>query len=240
MSQSYKNNISILEEALNAKKLDKKAHWKTYHQAFRYARLNQAKREEIDVLSSVDSIFFEKWRVPKVRTSIGIPILVISTLIFQIIYFALLSQNLGFIYALVFFFGFSLVNFTLSHVLYHWIFGVVLGIRFKSIFVFKSSFRKARAPFNLLGNLMPTFGIKYEVDSFLNAKKWQRSVMLMSAPPLTWIWFLVNYIFLLPVYPKEGVVLFVIGGLLIIGFMITQILSYAGKGDFWKASRDYQ
>jgi hypothetical protein len=87
---------------------------------------------------------------------------------------------------------------------------------------------------------MPAFGIKYEVFSFLIAKKWQRTVMLISAPPLTWIWFLINYLYLTFEYSSEDTLLILLGGFLIVGFIVTQFLSYYGKGDFWKASKDYK
>ncbi|MHA2227286.1 MAG: hypothetical protein ACXAC8_18870 [Candidatus Hodarchaeales archaeon] len=87
---------------------------------------------------------------------------------------------------------------------------------------------------------MPAFGIKYDLSSFLKAEKWKRTVMFISAPILTWIWFFINYLYLLPLYPLESFFLTLIGILLVIVFLINQILSYYGKGDFWKANRDYQ
>ncbi|MFX0052683.1 MAG: hypothetical protein ACFE8U_15500, partial [Candidatus Hermodarchaeota archaeon] len=145
-----------------------------------------------------------------------------------------------FLFGLVFFFVFSLANFTLSHVIYHWLFGTALGIRFKSVFIFKSSFRKARYPFSLIGNLLPAFGIKYDTYSFLKASKWKRTVMFISSPLLTWIWFFINYLYLLTYFPSEMSFLILIGVFLVLLFVVNQVLSFYGKGDFWKASLDYR
>ncbi|MHA2156837.1 MAG: hypothetical protein ACXABU_15950 [Candidatus Hodarchaeales archaeon] len=240
MYDAYKQNISELTDIMNSGQLNRKKHWRIYQRALRYVRLNPQGEEDYRILNEVDSYFFEKWRVPKVKTSIGIPFLFLAVIFVQISYISLLTQGLEFIIGLLFFFTFSLVNFTLSHVIYHWIFGRVLGIRFKSVFVFKSSFRNAKFPFNLVGNLIPAFGIKYEVFSFLKADKWKRSLMFISAPPLTWVWFFVNYLLMLPIYTSESPILFLLGITLLISFLITQIASYYGKGDLWKASRDYK
>ncbi len=238
--EEYRQNISNLIKYLDTGELNRKTHWKTYNRALRVARKNPQEDKELKVLSEVDSFFYEKWRVPKVRSSIGIPLLILSVLIVQFSYFIIISQNLLFILGLILFFIFSLTNFTLSHVIYHWIFGIALGIRFKSIFFYKSSFRKARFPFNLIGNFMPAFGIKYDVYTFLNAQKWKRTVMFVSAPLLTWVWFFINYFCLLVLYSSEISFLLLIGILLVITFLINQVLSYYGKGDLWKANLDYK
>ena len=240
MNTQFKTNITELADLLNSGQLDRKKHWRQYHRSLRKARLNPVETSDMEILSEIDAIFFEKWRVPKIKSLIGIPLLLLAVLIVQISFFIIMDQEISFIFGLAIFLIFSLANFTLSHVIFHWIFGVALGIKFKSVFVFKSSFRDARFPFNLIGNLMPAFGIKYDVFSFLKAEKWKRTLMFISAPILTWIWFFVNYLFLIALYPSELSFLIFLGILLIIIFLINQILSYYGKGDFWKASRDYQ
>jgi hypothetical protein len=240
MSTQFKNNITELTELWNSGQLNRKKHWRLYHKSLRFARLNPVEISDMEILSKVDASFFDKWRVAKIRSTIGISLLLLAVLIVQISFFIIMIQEISFIFGLVIFLAFSLTNFTLSHVIFHWMFGIALGIRFKSVFIFKSSFRKARFPFNLIGNIMPAFGIKYDVFSFLKVEKWKRTAMFISAPILTWFWFLVNYLFLIALYPSELSALTLIGIILAIIFFINQILSYYGKGDFWKASRDYR
>jgi hypothetical protein len=236
----FKQNTLELADYLNSGVLNRKKHWRKYHRSLRIARRIPQADEDIRVLSKVDSVFYQNWNVPKIRTSISIPLLSIGVLFVQLLYVFLLSPNLPFIIGMILFLVFSLANFTLSHVVFHWFFGTVLGIKFNSVFIFKSSFRNARFPFSVIGKIMPAFGIKYEVYSFLKADKWKRTLMFISAPILTWIWFIINYLFLLILYPIESSFLSILGLFLVITFIINQFLSFYGKGDFWKASRDYK
>ncbi len=239
MNGQFRQNISELKNYLDSGQLDRKKHLIKFQSSLRVARKSNQDDEDLRILGKIDSFFFEKWRVPKTKQIIGIPVLIIAVLLAQILYFSLIVSKPLFLLGIIFYFVFSFANYTLSHVIYHWIFGIILGIQFKSIFIFKSSFRKARYPFNLIGNLLPTFGIKYDTYSFLKAKKWKRTMMFISAPLLTWIWFFINYIYLLVQYPSEISLLFTIGGILIVFFVISQFLSYYGKGDIWKATLDY-
>ncbi|MFX0186038.1 MAG: hypothetical protein ACFE95_23390 [Candidatus Hodarchaeota archaeon] len=240
MQTQYKQNISELIDYLNSDQLNRKKHWRKYQRSLRVARRTVQDDKDLGLLNEIDSYFFDKWRVLKIKSSIGVPLLILAVLIVQIFYIVTISQNLLFVFGLILFFVFSLANFTLSHVIYHWIFGKALGIRFKSVFIFKSSFRKARYPFSLIGNLMPAFGIKYDTYSFLKAAKWKRTVMFVSSPLLTWVWFFINYLYLLTYYPSEMSFLLLMGVLLAISFVVNQVLSYYGKGDLWKASLDYR
>ncbi|MFX0150279.1 MAG: hypothetical protein ACFFAJ_05830 [Candidatus Hodarchaeota archaeon] len=240
MQVEYKQNISELANYLDSGQLNRKRHWKKYQSSLGVARRTVQDDKDLEILNKIDSHFYDKWHVLKIRSSIGIPLLILAILIVQIFYIVTISQNLLFLFGLVFFFVFSLANFTLSHVIYHWLFGTALGIRFKSVFIFKSSFRKARYPFSLIGNLMPAFGIKYDTYSFLKASKWKRTVMFISSPLLTWIWFFINYLYLLTYFPSEMSFLILIGVFLVLLFVVNQVLSFYGKGDFWKASLDYR
>ncbi len=240
MQKKYRQNISELANYVDIGQLNRKKHWKKYHRTLRVARRTDQEEKDLMILNEIDSFFYESWRVPKIKSFIGVPLLGLAVLIVQLLYIFFLSQDLPFIIGIILFITFSLANFTLSHVIYHWFFGRILGIKFKSIFIFKSAFRKARFPFNAVGNFMPAFGIKYDLFSFLKAKKWKRTVMFISAPILTWIWFGINYLFLVSEYPSEILILKMLGIILMVLFLFTQFLSFYGKGDFYKASRDYK
>jgi hypothetical protein len=232
-------NIEELKVFLETGTLNRKNHWKKYRSAVKFARKTQISPEEKKILGKIDKIFFDGWNVPKFSIKVGTILLSFGILILQIFYFFTLSLSLNFEIGVILFLLISFTNFILSHTLIHWIIGSLLGINFLNYFVFKSTFRKSKILSWTPLVKFPTFGIKFELSSFLTASKWKRSLMFISAPIISWIWFLLNFIPLFSSFNDQIFLLQLIGLMIFIIFAISQVTSFFFYGDFWKARQDY-
>ncbi|MHA2227287.1 MAG: hypothetical protein ACXAC8_18875 [Candidatus Hodarchaeales archaeon] len=90
MNTQFNQNITELSELLNSGQLDRKKHWKKYQRSLRIARLTRKEDSEIKILSEIEARFFEKWRVPKISATIGIPLLIFAVLIVQLSFFIIM------------------------------------------------------------------------------------------------------------------------------------------------------
>ncbi len=238
-STELSKNIQDLKVSLETGTLNRKNHWKKYQNAVKYARQVQMKAEEEDILGKIDEIFFDSWNVPKFSIKVGTILLSVGILILESLYFLTFSFSLEFWFSVIIYFLISFTNFMLSHTLIHLLFGFFLGIHFRNYFIFKSTFRKSK--FLSWTPLMkfPTFGIKYDLSSFLSASKWKRSLMFISAPIFSWIWFLLNFIPLFVFFNNQIFILQLIGIIMFVIFGISQVIGFFFYGDFWKARQDY-
>ena len=232
-------NIKDLKLFLETGTLNRNNHWKKYRTAVKFARKTQIDLKEKKILAKVDEIFFDGWDVPKFSIKVGSILLSFSILILQVFYFFTFSLSLNFELGVILFVSISFMNFILSHTLIHWIFGSILGINFWNYFIFKSTFRKSKFLSWIPIVKFPTFGIKFELSSFLAASKWKRSLMFISAPIISWIWFVINFIPLFNSFYDQIFLLQLIGLIIFTIFVISQVTSFFFYGDFWKARQDY-
>jgi hypothetical protein len=233
------NNIQDLKVALETGTLNRKSHWKKHRNAVKQARKVQINAEERDILGKIDSIFFDEWKVPKLSIKLGTILFSIGILILESFYFIAFSFSLDFWFIVVLFFLISFTNFLLSHTLIHWFTGFLLGIDFRNYFIFRSTFRKSKFLSWTPIVKFPTFGIKFDLSSFLSASKWKRSLMFISAPIFSWIWFLMNFIPLIDSFVSQIIILQLIGLAIFSMFVISQLIGFFFYGDFWKARQDY-
>ena len=238
-STEFSNNIQTLKVALESGTLNRKNHWKKHQNTVKQARKVQINAEERDILGKIDSIFFDEWKVPKLSIKLGTILFSVGILILESFYFVAFSFSLDFWFIVIFFFLISFMNFFLSHTLIHWFVGFLLGIDFKNYFIFKSTFRKSKLLSWTPITKFPTFGIKFDLSSFLSASKWRRSLMFITAPIFSWIWFLMNFIPLIDFYGNQIIILQLIGVGLFSMFVISQLIGFFFYGDFWKARQDY-
>lgn len=230
--------LSELETALNSQNLEKKKHFKKMSQVTRKARKTPQPEPVINLLDKIDSIFFDWWNVPKIPLRQGTLFLLCTVIISEAVFFLVLPYTLNVFLGITTYLFFSLLSFVFSHSLFHLITGELLGIKFKEYFIFKSSIYKSRVfPINKIANFIPLFGIKYHLSTFLKASKWKRTIMLISAPLLSWIWFGVNFLFLFQTYPIFETIMIAL--IISIGFLFSQVISFFFNGDLWKARLDY-
>jgi hypothetical protein len=225
-------NIQDLKVSLDTGTLNRKIHWKKYQTAVKYARKVQMKAEERDILRKIDEVFFDSWNVPKFSIKVGTILLSVGILILESLYLLTFSFYLDFWFSVILYFLNSFVNFILSHTLIHWVFGFLFGINFRNYYIFKSTFCKSKflswAPIAKF----PTFGIKYDLSSFLSASKWKRSLMFISAPIFSWIWFFLNFIPLSISFSNQILILQLIGIIILAIFVISQLIGFFFYGDF--------
>jgi hypothetical protein len=239
------DNIKISEDieglrvAYETGTLNRKSHWKKYRSTVKYARKVKITEEERDILGKIDEFFFDSWNVAKFSIKVGTLLFLVGIFLLESLYFLIFTFSIDFWFNVILYFLISFGNFILSHAIIHWITGSLLGISFKNYFIFKSTFRKAKwlswAPIEKF----PTFGIKYDLSSFLSVSKWKRSLMFISAPILSWIWFLLNIFPLFIFYTNHILLLQFIGIILFLVFVISQLIGFFFYGDFWKARQDY-
>ncbi|MFX0013396.1 MAG: hypothetical protein ACFFB2_01975 [Promethearchaeota archaeon] len=238
-STKFNKNVKELTELYETGTLNRKSHWQKYLTAVKYARKAKLTKEDRNILGKIDEFFFDSWTIPKFSIKTGTILFSASVIIIESLYFLIFIFSIDFWFSIIIYFLLSFVNFILSHTLIHWIFGFFLGIRFRKYFIFKSTFRKTRwmswAPIAKF----PTFGIKYDLNSFLSVSKWKRSLMFISAPIFSWIWFLLNFIPLSIYYSNQILILQVIGVIILIIFVFSQLIGFFFYGDFWKARQDY-
>ncbi|MFX1284819.1 MAG: hypothetical protein ACFFB5_14255 [Promethearchaeota archaeon] len=236
---NFSRNIKDLEDSYETGTLNRKSHWRKYQTAVKYARKVKITEEEIDILGRIDEFFFDSWNVPKFSIKVGTLLFSVGVLISEILYFLAFYFSVDFWFSVILFFLISFVNFMLSHTVIHCIFGFLLGLNFRNYFIFKSTFRKS----NLLAwtpiTKLPIFGIKYDLSSFLSVSKWKRSLMFISAPILSWIWFLLNFIPLYIFHSNQILILQYLGIVISIIFVFSQLIGFFFYGDFWKARQDY-
>ena len=232
-------NIEELKVFLETGTLNRTNHWKKYRTAVKSARKIQITPKEKEILGKIDEIFFDGWNVPKLSIKVGSILLSFSILILQAFYFFTFSFSLNFELGVILFILISFINFILSHTLIHWSVGSLLGINFQNYFIFKSTFRKSKILSWTPLAKFPTFGIKFELSSFLAASKWKRSLMFVSAPIISWIWFLINFIPLSNYFANQVFLLQLLGLIIFSVFVVSQVTSYFFYGDFWKARQDY-
>lgn len=235
----FSKNIQDLKVSLETGTLNRKQHWKKYRTSIKYARKVQIKPEEKDILGKIDEIFFNTWNVPKFSIKVGTILLSVGILILESFYFLAFLIFLDFELNVILYILISLMNFFLSHTLIHLLFGFLLGINFRNYFIFRSTFRKSKILSWTPIVKFPTFGIKYDLSSFLSASKWKRSLMFISAPIFSWIWFLLNYIPLSVSFSYQIYFLQLIGIIIISIFVISQLIGFFFYGDLWKARQDY-
>ncbi|MFX1506086.1 MAG: hypothetical protein ACFFDC_08220 [Promethearchaeota archaeon] len=232
-------NIEELKVFLETGTLNRKNHWKKYRTAVKLARKTQITPEENKILGKIDKLFFDDWNVPKFSIKVGSILLSFGILILQVFYLFTFSLSLNFELGVILFLLISFMNFILSHTLIHWIVGSLLGIKFLNYFVFKSTFRKSKILKWTPIVKFPTFGIKFDLSSFLAASKSRRSLMFISAPIISWVWFLINFIPLFNSFNDQIFFLQLMGLIIFIIFVISQVTSIFFYGDFWKARQDY-
>ncbi|UCG03759.1 MAG: hypothetical protein JSW11_07185 [Candidatus Heimdallarchaeota archaeon] len=232
-------NIKELKVFLETGTINRKNHWKKYRTAVKFARKSQITSEEREILGKIDEIFFDGWNVPKFSIKVGSILLSIGIFILQAFYFFTFSLSLNFELGVILFILVSFMNFILSHTLIHWIFGSLLGINFLNYFIFKSTFHKSKILSWTPIVKFPTFGIKFDLNSFLAVSKWKRSLMFISAPIFSWIWFLLNFIPLVNAFSNQIFVLQLISLIIFTIFGISQLTGFFFYGDFWKARQDY-
>jgi hypothetical protein len=238
----FSSQITELRDIFDAGILERKKHWKKYQLALQTSRkLSPTKLNEdsIKLLGQIDVSFFQTWKVPKFSI-FWMNLLVLVTIpIIEITYWALLPFITNFLPALIVYVGMSFFLFFFTHCFFHWLIGALVGIQFRQYFLFRSSFRKVRIfPITILTRF-PILGIKYELGSFLRASRWRRTLMLSSAPILTSGWFILNYLPLIHLYGADPLVT-PVGGLILIGIILSLIASFFLYGDFWKARQDWR
>ncbi|MFX1516661.1 MAG: hypothetical protein ACFFC6_10150 [Promethearchaeota archaeon] len=232
-------NIEELRLFLETGTLNRKKHWKKYQTAMKFARKTQITPEEKEILGQIDEIFFNGWSVPKLSIKAGSILLSFGILILEVFYFFAFSLSLNFELGVIFFILISVMNFILSHTLIHWVVGSLLGINFQNYFIYQSTFRKSKILSWTPIAKFPTFGIKFELSSFLTVSKWKRTLMFTSAPIISWVWFLINFIPLFSSFNDQIFLLQLIGLMIFIIFVVSQVTSFFFYGDFWKARQDY-
>jgi len=181
--------IQDLKGLLESGTLSRKKHWKEFWFVVKLARKGQITPEGRETLGKIDEIFFDGWNVPKFSIKGGTILLSVGVIILESFFLLTFSFSLDFWLSVIFYFLISFINFILSHALIHWIFGIVLGINFRNYFIFKSTFRKSKLISWTPIAKFPTFGIKYDLSSFLSVSKWKRTLMFISAPIFSWICF---------------------------------------------------
>ncbi|MFX0125001.1 MAG: hypothetical protein ACFFAE_15320 [Candidatus Hodarchaeota archaeon] len=232
-------NIEELKVFFETGTLNRKNHWEKYRTAVKFARKTQITSEERNILGKIDEILFDSWNVPKFSIKVGSILLSTGIIILQAFYLFTISLSLNFELGVILFILISFMNFILSHTLIHWISGSLLGINFQNYFIFKSTFRKSKIlSWTPIGKF-PTFGIKFDLSSFLAASKWKRSFMFTSAPIISWIWFLINLMPLFSSFNDQIFLLQLIGLMIFTIFVISQVTSFFFYGDLWKARHDY-
>ncbi len=232
-------NIQDLKALLETGALNRKSHWKKYRMAVKYARKGQITAEERDALGKIDGLFFDSWNVPKFSIKVGTILLSAGVLILESLYFLTFFFSLDFWFSIILYFLISLMNFILSHSLIHWLVGFPLGITFQNYFIFRSTFRKTKfLSWSPIAKI-PIFGIKYNLSSFLSVPKWKRSLMFVSAPIFSWIWFLLNFIALTIFYSDQILILQLLGIIILAIFVFSQVIGFLFYGDYWKARQDY-
>ncbi len=239
MEQQGDELFSQLHKKVKDGTLDRKKDWRLYQQVLRYARkAPHVTEDQIQLLDKIDHLFYTGWKVPKIPINIGTVIFTLLTVLLEIIYWYIIQNVNNIVVAIILYFVFSIGTMSTSHVVIHWLIGKILGINFRSYFIFKSAMRKAGYfPFTLLGQL-PTPGIKYELRSFLRATKWKRTLML-SAPPLLLIgFFAVNYWILIERFGMENTLIVLSGLITLLSYVIATVASYL-YGDLAKARMDY-
>ncbi len=222
--------------------LDKKKHWKNFQRAVRMARQGNPSPEEIAILHVIDNIFYERWTVPRISLKKGTILFLLITITLESSYLFILNSR---VFSLLAAFAYIILTFScivFTHCIEHYAIGRLFGIRFHDYFFFHPSFRKVKelkGILRVIGWKAPTIGIKYQLNSFLKAKKWQRTLMLAIPHFMSTAWLIINYYFLLQHYPLLDVPIFI--ATLISTFYIlgTLWLSYFRYGDLWKARLDY-
>ncbi len=247
--------IETLANLVESSQLNRKKHWKIYQNALKKARKeNELTKEQIKILSMVDKIFFEHWKVVKIPIRIGTTVLLVISLLIELLYIgtiigalpilnAINNQENRLIFGLVTYIMASGIVYYTSHALLHYLIGRPLGIKFQSYFIFRAGFRrvylfKKVPPFNWFSKLPIWLGIKYDLATFLRANKWKRTMMLISAPIISNFLFIFNYLILITFKPWNTLPIFIL--LIILLFYVGSLaLSYFRYGDLWKARQDY-
>ncbi|MFW9854424.1 MAG: hypothetical protein ACFFFG_05160 [Candidatus Thorarchaeota archaeon] len=231
------SQIHELQDLMDEGILDKKKHRKKYLRVLRRARklppihLND---DSIAFLDQIDLYFFQIWDVPKFSVFwMNLLVLLVIPLT-EILYWGLLPLIKDIMLSFIIYVVVSLFLFFFSHCFFHWLIGFLVGIRFRQYFLFRSSFRKVNIfPVTILTRF-PVLGIKYELRSFLKVSRWRRTLMLISPPFLTGGWFLLHYFPLAQLYGTNPLIS-LLGGLILLGIVISFIVSFFFYGDLWKA-----
>ncbi len=252
--------IEILKKALETGNLDRKKHWGTFQKTVKKARKSGSlTKQDIKTLAEIDKQFFQEWKVSRMSIFWGSIFLTVLTFLSESLYLLTLFEIIplssvldmdewNLTLGLLMFFVSSGISYYSSHALIHFVIGRPLGIRFHQYFIFRASFRKIFLfkrvpPFSWFASIPMWFGIKYDLESFLSVAKWKRTLMFISAPIISNLWFLINYAFLItfndswnsaPPSLQASVLI------LILGFYAGGLLlSFFKYGDLWKARQDY-
>ncbi|MHA2231341.1 MAG: hypothetical protein ACXAB4_02505 [Candidatus Hodarchaeales archaeon] len=227
-----------LKSALDAGTIDRKRHWKLFQQALQIARNSSPTDEEIKILDHIDDLFYGNWNVRKLSMTKGTLAFFLLTIASEVTYWLFLKSTSEKSLGIGLYMLFSFVSVVASHVIFHWLTGRALGIKFRGYFVSRAAIRKAAFPPFVILAKPPTPGIKYELGSFLTASRWKRTIMLISAPLLTITWFALNYALLIHYFGFQNSLIQLIGLITILCYVGNLVPSYL-SGDLRKARLDY-
>ncbi len=222
--------------------LDRKKHWRLFRKAVRIARQNNPTKEEIAILDAIDRIFYHGWSVPRISLGKGTILFLTITIFLESGYLFILNTSIPSLLAALSYVILTFLCIVFTHCIEHYFIGRLFGIQFFDYFFFHPSFRKVndlRGILRIVGWKVPTIGIKYQLDSFLRAKKWQRTLMLAIPHFMSSAWLITNYNFLLLHYSLSDLPILLVTILSSFYILGTFWLSYSRYGDLWKARLDY-
>lgn len=225
--------------------LDRKKHWSIFQRSVRMARQNAPTNEEIAILDAIDRIFYRRWSVPRISLGKGTLLFLSITIILESSYVVILDAKVPTLLAALAYIVLTFSCIVFTHCIEHYVLGSMFGIKFHDYFFFHPSFRKVndlKGIFRIIGWKAPTIGIKYQLDSFLRAKKWQRTIMLTVPHFMSSIWLIMNCSLLILHHarPFSDPVIVLVTLLSISYILGTMWLSYFRYGDLWKARLDYK
>ncbi|MFW9916708.1 MAG: hypothetical protein ACFFGZ_13975 [Candidatus Thorarchaeota archaeon] len=238
IANTNENLFDQLQSALKDGIIDRTKHWQTFQQAVNVARESSPSNEEINTLNRIDALFYDNWNVRKLSIAKGTLFFLLLTIISEIVYWLVLESSREKFLAIAFYMLASFVSVSCSHVVVHWLTGRIVGIRFRGYFISRTGMRTSAFPPPVIIAKPPIPGIKYELGSFLRASRGKRTLMLISAPILMSLWFILNYWLLIQYFSFQDSVIRLIGIITILAYIGNLIPSYLW-GDLREARLDY-
>jgi hypothetical protein len=226
-----------LQSALEDGTLDRTKHWQTFQQAVNVAREASPNNDAINTLDRIDAVLYDNWNVWKLSIAKGTFFFLLFTILSEIVYWLILESSPDKYLAIAFYMIASFVSVSCSHVVVHWLTGRLGGIKFRGYFISRTGMRTTAFPPPVIITKPPIPGIKYELGSFLRASRGKRTLMLISAPILMSIWFILNYLLLIQYFSFQDSVIRLIGVITILAYSGNLIPSYLW-GDLREARFD--